>query len=557
MRAVAVLGLLCAVTFVAGLGRLAIQDSDEAFYAEAGREMVASGDWTTPQYNFQPRLQKPILFYWLVAGTYRAFGVTETAARIWSALAGASLAFVAFAAGRRWLGPGPGLLAGVVVATSFGLVPIARQALPDVPLTCFVTLAIWAGFEAFGAPLPAPAGQPPATTRDPVKWLYLLAIALALGMLTKGPVAVVLPLTALVPLLWWERRAPRSWALSRGHLALAAGLFMLIAAPWYVAVTRAQGAAYLHQFFVGENVDRFVTSGANEWRGWFYVPILAGGLLPWSGFGALWIQPALARLRGRTPWMPVERRLVAWTLGPLIFFMVSIGSQPRYILPCLVPLAILLARTMWTRAAAAPGSDRPFTIAVVLGGAPVVLIGWLALRAQPMFAAATPGWSSTPAILLVAFGLVMMAAGFLRRRSAVPWIMAGCAAGALVVFERSVQAAGRPEPVEVLADAIRAHAPVPAACACGAFARSLNFYTHLPTVVAATDEEVVQFLARPQPVLAAIDSRTLERIERATGRSYPRLADVSYLDAGVRQRPGTLFRPDLEHVQRVVLIRSQ
>ena len=74
--------LLCLVTFTVGLGRSAITDSDEAYYAEAGREMVASGDWTTPHYNFEPRLQKPILFYWLIATTARLTGANEWAARI-------------------------------------------------------------------------------------------------------------------------------------------------------------------------------------------------------------------------------------------------------------------------------------------------------------------------------------------------------------------------------------------------------------------------------------------------------------------------------------------
>ena len=136
--------LLAALTFFAGLGRGAITDSDEAFYAEAAREMVASGDWLTPYYNYETRFQKPILYYWLTAATYLVFGATEFAARFWAAMAGLGLVMVTAACGRRWYDETTGLLAGAIVATNFGYFTIARMALPDLPLTFCITLAIWA-----------------------------------------------------------------------------------------------------------------------------------------------------------------------------------------------------------------------------------------------------------------------------------------------------------------------------------------------------------------------------------------------------------------------------
>ena len=68
---------LCALTFFVGLGRPPITDSDEAFYAESAREMVESGDWITPHFNYVPRFEKPILYYWLAAGAYLVAGVGE------------------------------------------------------------------------------------------------------------------------------------------------------------------------------------------------------------------------------------------------------------------------------------------------------------------------------------------------------------------------------------------------------------------------------------------------------------------------------------------------
>jgi len=131
---------LCLVTFFAGLGRSAIGDADEAFYAQSAREMVEQGDWITPHYNYEYRFQKPVFFYWMVAAAYTVAGVSETAARFPSALAGLALALMTWAIGRRWVGASAGVVGGAIVATSFGYFTIAHASLPDLPLAAFITL---------------------------------------------------------------------------------------------------------------------------------------------------------------------------------------------------------------------------------------------------------------------------------------------------------------------------------------------------------------------------------------------------------------------------------
>src|SRR6476660_1723292 len=148
MRGVVLVLALAVPTFFLWLGRPAITDSDEAYYAEAAREMVESGNWVTPYFNYEPRFEKPILFYWLVAATYLTAGVSEGAARAWSALSAIGLCLVAYQCGRRWFGGASGLLAGAILSTSLGIFTIARASLPDVPLTFFVTAGIWAYIEA-------------------------------------------------------------------------------------------------------------------------------------------------------------------------------------------------------------------------------------------------------------------------------------------------------------------------------------------------------------------------------------------------------------------------
>ena len=135
--------LLCGLTFVLGLGQPAITDSDEAFYAEAAREMVASGDWVTPHYDFEPRFQKPILYYWLTAAAYRAAGASEWTARLWSALSGVGLVLVTahvalVAVGVLVAALGVGALAANQPigqeALHLGVVPLAAGALVQQPV---------------------------------------------------------------------------------------------------------------------------------------------------------------------------------------------------------------------------------------------------------------------------------------------------------------------------------------------------------------------------------------------------------------------------------------
>ncbi len=557
-----VLVVLCSLTFLTGLGRTAIQDSDEAYYAEAAREMVVSGDWTTPYYNFEPRFAKPILLYWLIAATYVVTGVGEAAARFWPALSGLGLAVVAFLVGTRWSGRDAGLLAGVIVATSFGVVPFARQSLPDMPLAFFVTVSIWAAIEAL-LPLTGPSTASAAPAR-PHYWLYGSAVAAALGMLMKGPVAVVLLVAVLLPLVLWERwtgTGRTAGTIGAGHVAVAVGLFVAVAAPWYAAVTLAQGPDYLRQFFVGENIDRFATAQYNTWRGHMYLPIIVGGLLPWSAFGLLWLPGLTAIVRGRRRFSAVERRLLCWTLGPLAFFMVSIGSQPRYILPCLVPLAILVARTIRDRAVRPAGNrDWLFLGSMVTAGVTVAGAGLLMLRAGPLLTAASPDWSPAgPVVIIIAGALVVVWALAGARRWS-PAVVGAAAALAVMVFETAVLAPGRPEPVEVIARVVREQNGTSPVCACGALARSLTFYTELKTYLAATDQgddDVKDFLTREERLFAAVDAHVLARVEADLGRRFPRLAEVRYLSGNVRQQPATLLNPDPGLVQHIVLVATR
>jgi len=540
---------LCGLTFLVGLGHPAIQDADEGFYAESGREMIASGDWITPHFEGEPRTNKPILFYWLIALDYKAGGASETGARLWSALAGVGLALSAAGITRRWIGAGPDLLAGGIVATSLGLTRLARSALPDVPLACFVTLAIWAGIEAAGADRSAPGHQR--------RWLMLGAVAAALGFLTKGPVAWVLIAIVVVPAVILERWQSKISIVPRirgGDAALAVLLLAAITAPWFLLAAHANGIEFLRSFFIGENVDRFMTDRFNVPQPmWYYLPVIAGGLLPWSALLLLLVRPSMGALRSRRL-SPAAWRLAAWAVMPVLFFTLSTGKQPRYIVPCLVPIGILIAREVWRRMP--DRADRSLAIAGSLTGLSLAAIGALAYRLGPVFRAADADWSTVGPALLVGAGTAALAATwFLRRTAALTvWLVAGSVAA--VAVEATAYWPTRPEAVERIAARIATEAPRAPVCSCNLFTRNLGYYAHVTTVVRDSEPEIQEFLTTAPASLAVVDEVTLNRLEADLHRHFTRLMSVPYLDTA-RLRVGDLVRdPDPMKVRTVVLVRT-
>jgi 4-amino-4-deoxy-L-arabinose transferase-like glycosyltransferase len=228
------------------------------------------------------------------------------------------------------------LLAGAIVATSFGYYAIARMALPDLPLTFFITLATWAGFVA------TLDGD-----RHQRRWVLLAAAAMAFGFLTKGPVGVVLPGLVVVPVVLMERRGLN---LRGADVLPALVVFAAIALPWYTLMWLTHGNAYLEGFFLGDNLERFATDRFNDPRPWwFYGPVIMGGLLPWTPLALVWLNPIWRFLTRRKDIETLELRLVLWAALPVVFYSLSVGKQPRYILPVLPPLAILLAVSVLER----------------------------------------------------------------------------------------------------------------------------------------------------------------------------------------------------------------
>ena len=313
------------------------------FYAESAREMIERGDWLTPYYNGEPRFDKPVLYYWLVAASYVAAGPSPGAARAPAALAGVGLVLVTFFCARRWYDGPTALLAGLIGATSAGIVATGPTGAPgSAPRISRDALHSWAALVAL---LDDPRRQ--LDPRQRRAWLLLAGLAAAGAFLVKGPVGPALVVLVVLPLLALDwRRHGAVLRVTAFDCALACAAFLVVALPWYVAMAAEHGLGYLERFFLAENLDRFTTDRYNAPRpAWYYLPIVAGGLLPWSPFMILWVR-ALRRARRDRTVDSRALRLAIWACAPLAFYTLSVGKQPRYILPLLAPLAILLARAM-------------------------------------------------------------------------------------------------------------------------------------------------------------------------------------------------------------------
>jgi len=560
--------LIACLTFFLGLGRQAITDADEAYYAEASREMVESGDWLTPHFNYVDRWQKPVLYYWLTAAAYLITGPTEFAARLWSALAGLGLVLLTWYAGLRLTARDDAAwLAGAITATSYGYFAMARMALPDLPLAFCITLGIWMALER--------------------RWAWAGAAA-GLGFLMKGPVALVVPGLVLLP-IWWREGTFKT--LRVRDIIVAAALFAIIGLPWYGAMLLQHGAAYFESFFIGDNLERFATDRFNEPRWfWFYIPIVIGGLFPWAVYllcasfrGARGIVTRTRTLT-REDW-----RLLLWAAMPLLFFSVAVGKQPRYILPVLPPLAIMLARSMAKQVEAAPGSGfraadsgrqeaafgnqdsegrsgeaqvgtRGSGLAVPtwLTAALYIILTVLLVRAMPLFISAYPAvsWMTVGALIGCAAALAWVAST--RRWQQLPFVMTACAVILLLGVQFGVLSGARPEPVEQMAALVQQHrrAGEPVG-AYEVFVRNLVFYTRSAQVELFNEARALDFIKSPERVLMAVSASDLTRLETISGLTLQRLGEVRYLDtASIRLR--TLLNPIPEQdIETVYLVSNR
>lgn len=366
------LGAAVAVYFV-GLGASSIWDANEAFYVETPREMIAAHDLINPSFNYAPRFNKPVFSYWMVAGLYKVFGESVAVERFGIALGAIVVIGCAFVLGGLLSNREPGTAApraplaalygaaGLAVAPRF--VMFGRRIFIDIWVTAFLSLAL-----TFFALSEHDRGRRR-------RWLFLMYIAIGLGTLTKGPVALVLPslAAALYLIVTRDLRRIREFMIPLGIVIIAA-----IVVPWYAALYHQHGWTYIKSFLISDNVKRYTSGyGVTQRRGLgFYLPVVFTDSFPISVF--LFVAAASAWRTIRRP-RSVETLLWCWIFAIVVFFSFSAGKQDLYILPIASAVAALGGAAV-ERASVDARWRRWLGWTLAVTGALVVVAGALLLR---------------------------------------------------------------------------------------------------------------------------------------------------------------------------------
>ena len=319
------------------LGVRGIWDPDEGRYTNVAMHMLDSGDWLNPRRSTEVgHWTKPPLTYWAIASSIAVFGPNAFAGRLPAALAYLFCVWLAWRSARR-LAPGAEAPTAVVYATMLLTFGASQMITTDYLLSAFTGLAMWAFIEArFGG------------HARPANWIALMWVAFGLAFLTKGPPGLLVLLVIVAfDLLMPKAKAHR---LLDGTGIL---LFLLLAAPWYIAVIH--GNPGLFKYFIGDEVVNRVTTNEfgrhGEWYGWAQIfgPTLLIGTLPWTPTLWRWARGLPASLRR---WRdPASRAAEAhwllpalWLLLPLLVFCLARSRMPLYLLPLFLPLALLVAQ---------------------------------------------------------------------------------------------------------------------------------------------------------------------------------------------------------------------
>ena len=340
--------LAAALVLLVRLGGQALWDDDEPKNAACSLAMLDAGDWVVPTFNGRLRIEKPPLVNWLQIAGFTAFGRNETGARIGSALLTVGTCLLTWRIGCRLVGPTPGLLGGLAMATCVWTAVGGRAATPDAPLLFFTTLSL---FLFVRGTAPRDGAAWPGRSGVPVRLTLLSAagIGAACGaaMLAKGPVGLVLPLAAFVLFAAWIGRPRHGWpswkSLAGTRPVAIVAMAAIVAAPWYAWVTIRTDGEWLRGFLLVHNVERFTSTMEGHAGSLLYYPVvIACGLFPWSIVLAAVLWHAAAILRSPTD---DDRRapvaiLACWMIAWIGGFSCSGTKLPGYVWPAYPALAI-------------------------------------------------------------------------------------------------------------------------------------------------------------------------------------------------------------------------
>jgi 4-amino-4-deoxy-L-arabinose transferase len=386
---------------------------DESRYAQISQEMLQTGDWAAPYFMGLRYFEKPAAGYWMIAFGQALFGQNLFGVRIASALSlGLSVLLAYVIAGRLWRDPRKSFVCAVIYM-SFGLIAgQAGYANLDPQFTFWVNLSLVALWFAIDS------STRPARLRG---WL-VVGLACGMGFMTKGFLALLFPVLIGVPYMVRYRRL---YELI-GYGLVAIGAALIISLPWVLTVHCAE-PDFWRFFFWHEHIRRFAGDDAQHAQPWwFYLPVLAIASLPWALF-----VPATFKLAWQTRSAPPTFFLLLWLLFPLALFSSSNGKLPTYIMPCLLPLALLIGQTLHR------AIDQRNTRMVRINGVVNFVLGGLALLALAFVQVKQPVYRHEPltlALLIVAIGAWLVTNGLAVMRPLTLWLAPALGMGALIAL---------------------------------------------------------------------------------------------------------------------------
>lgn len=330
--------VLLGLNFLIGLGSAPLFDLDEGAFSSATMEMLYRGDFITTYMGGQLRFDKPIFIYWLQAASVSLFGLSEFALRLPSAICATLWCWVVFEFCRQYLNASKAGTACILLASSLVISIIARAATADALLNLWLCLALCDAYRFINRE----QGTHPLLSRYALR-AYLWV---GLGVLTKGPIAILIPLaaTGLYALFSHQLSQWRRLLLNPLGWLLCSAVFV----PWYVAEYMAQGQLFIDGFFLKHNLSRF--SSTMEGHGGnvlYYLPVSLLVFMPVSGF-FLQLLPRIKtlwsswKLKARADSLDVF--CWCWFLFVLVFFSFSSTQLPHYLLYGVTPLFILMAK---------------------------------------------------------------------------------------------------------------------------------------------------------------------------------------------------------------------
>jgi hypothetical protein len=344
-------------------------EPDEGRYAEIPREMLARGDWVMPYLQGEPYLDKPPMLYWLVMVCYKVFGIHDWSARVVPALALEACVLLTYFFGRRWFGERAAFWSGLLLSMAPGFVSVGRLLIMDSLLTLWVATSLFAGYEAIRG------------CRLRGGWWLLSAFACGLGILTKGPVAILLLVPPCLAYCWLHRRGAN---LSLFWLVFFILVCLAVPLPWYAAIC-ARSPEFARHFLWEHNIVRFMTPFDHQRPIWFYGPVLLFGLLP----GSLLLGPlAVFLVSTRSETAARRSPALAFTLLAsgwcVIFFSASGCKLPTYIMPAYpmlsLALGVYLVQSRWSESLL-PGLASACMVVLLFAGHHIFLPWYAGYRA--------------------------------------------------------------------------------------------------------------------------------------------------------------------------------